>query len=169
MMVRSPRDTRTPPGTCSAAWRRWFCSAGWRSRSARSGSRSPHRHRHPFPVPRRGRRRVGLTLAEAGIFMLGAALIARFLLRAALPRARTRFVSAGIRVRWYRNRRKRSILSQLPPLLDLLSGHVRAGHSLSESLAETVPLLPAGIREEMAWIMQKNRLGPPLTEALAHW
>ncbi len=37
---------------------------------------------------------MGLTLAEAGIFVLGAALIVRFLLRAALPQARTRFVSA---------------------------------------------------------------------------
>lgn len=168
---------------------------------------------------------MGLTLAEAGIFVLGAALIARFLLRAALPRAHARFVSAanrhsdelreefvrlppariaavlilsatllagaamavtrsaavaavfgaapvllaGLLVRWYRNRRKRSILSQLPSFLDLLSGHVRAGHSLPESLAETVPLLPAGIREEMAWVLQQNRLGTPLAEALAHW
>jgi tight adherence protein B len=168
---------------------------------------------------------MGLTLAEAGIFVLGAALIARFLLRAALPQAHARFVSAanrhsdelreefvhlppariatvllvsaivvggaalaatrsvvaaavsgatpvlfaGLLVRWYRNRRKRSILSQLPSLLDLLSGHVRAGRSLPESLAETVPLLPSGIREEMAWVLQQNRLGTPLTEALSHW
>jgi tight adherence protein B len=168
---------------------------------------------------------VGLTLTEAGIFVLGAALIARFLLRAALPRAHARFVSAanrhsdelreefvrlppariaavlllsatllagaamavtrsaavaavfgaapvllaGLLVRWYRDRRKRSILSQLPSFLDLLSGHVRAGHSLPESLAQTVPLLPAGIREEMAWVLQQNRLGTPLAEALAHW
>lgn len=168
---------------------------------------------------------MGLTLAEAGIFVLGAALIARFLLRAALPRAHARFVSAanrhsdelreefvrlppawiaavllfsaallagaavavtrsaavaavfgatpvllaGLLVRWYRNRRKRSILSQLPSFLDLLSGHVRAGHSLPESLAETVPLLPAGIHEEMAWVLQQNHLGTPLAEALAHW
>ncbi|MBW6503400.1 type II secretion system F family protein [bacterium] len=168
---------------------------------------------------------MGLTLPEAGIFVLGAALVARFLLRAALPRAHARFVSAanrhsdelreefvrlppariaavlllsatllagaamavtrsaavagvfgaapvllaGLLVRWYRDRRKRSILSQLPSFLDLLSGHVRAGHSLPESLAETVPLLPAGIREEMAWVLQQNRLGTPLAEALAHW
>jgi len=168
---------------------------------------------------------VGLTLEEAVIFVLGAALIARFLIRAGLPQARTRFVSAanrhsdelreefvllppariaaallvsatvlagaamaatrsvaaaaafgaapvffaGLLIRWYRTRRKRSILSQLPSLLDLLSGHLRAGHSLSESLSETVPLLPAGIREEMAWVLQQNRLGMTLPEALAHW
>lgn len=168
---------------------------------------------------------MGLTLSEAGIFLLGTALIARFLLRAALPKARARFVSAanrhssdlreefvhlpahriaaallasaavlavaalaatrsvavaaasgttpvlfaGLLIRWYRIRRKRSILSQLPSLLDLLSGHVRAGHSLSESLSETVPLLPAGIREEMAWVLQQNRLGTALPEALVQW
>jgi tight adherence protein B len=168
---------------------------------------------------------VGLTLAEAGFFVLGTALIAMFLLRAALPRAHSRFVSAanrhsdelreefvllppariaaallvsavvlagaalaatrsiaiaaasgtapvlfaGLLIRWYRNRRKRSILSQLPTFLDLLSGHVRAGHSLPESLSETVPMLPAGIREEMSWVLQQIRLGTPLPEALAHW
>jgi tight adherence protein B len=168
---------------------------------------------------------VGLTYVEAGTFTLGAALVARFLLGAALPKARTRFVSAanrhstdlreefvhmppsrvaavllvsaaalavaafvatrsvpvgaasgavpvlfaGLLIRRYRGRRKRSILSQLPGLLDLLAGHVRAGHSLSESLAETVPLLPAGIREEMAWVLQQNRLGTPLPEAFARW
>ena len=168
---------------------------------------------------------MGLTYAEAGIFVLGAALIARFLLRDALPNARIWFVSsanrhssnlreefvhlppsriaaallvsaavlalaalaatrslavaaasgaapvlfAGLMIRWYGNRRKRSILSQLPSLLDLLSGHVRAGHSLSESLSETVPLLPAGIREEMAWVLQQNRLGTALPEALVRW
>jgi len=76
---------------------------------------------------------------------------------------------AGLMVRWYRNRRKKSILTQLPALLDLLSGHVRAGHSLPESLSETVPLLPPGIREEMAWVLQQIRLGTPLVEALTYW
>lgn len=168
---------------------------------------------------------MGLTPSEALIFLLGSALIARYLSRSALPQARMRFVSAakrhsddlreefvilppaqisatllvsavvlggtalaatrsvalgmasggapvflaGILVRRYRIRRKRTILSQLPSLLDLLSGHIRAGHSLSESLAETVPLLPTGIREEMVWVLQQNRLGMPITEALAHW
>ena len=76
---------------------------------------------------------------------------------------------AGLIIRWYRNRRKKSILAQLPALLDLLSGHVRAGHSLPESLSETVPLLPPGIREEMAWVLQQTRLGTPLVGALTSW
>lgn len=166
-----------------------------------------------------------MTPAEAMLFLAGAALVARFLLRSALPGARTRLVSAanrhseqlreefillppdrimaalalsgavlagaaiaatrsamvaaaagvapallaGLLVRFYRDRRKKAILSRLPAFLDLLSGHIRAGHSLPESLAETVPLLPAGIREEMAWVLQQNRLGTPLAEALTHW
>jgi len=166
-----------------------------------------------------------LTPAETTLFLAGAALVARFLLRSALPGARTKLVSAanrhseqlreefillppdrimaalalsgavlagaafaatrsaavaaaagvapvllaGLLVRSYRDRRKKAILSRLPAFLDLLSGHIRAGHSLPESLAETVPLLPAGIREEMAWVLQQNRLGTPLAEALTHW
>ncbi len=168
---------------------------------------------------------MGLTFTEAWTFVLGAALVARFLLRAALPEARAKLVTAanrhssdlreefidlpplhiaaallisaallavaalaatrsfgvaavsgtipvlfaGLLIRWYRNRRNRTILSQLPSFLDLLSGHVRAGHSLVESLSETVPLLPGGIREEMAWVLQLTRLGTPLPEALTLW
>ena len=58
---------------------------------------TPRGDGRPFPVSPRRRRHVGLTPAEAGIFVLGAALIARFLLQAALPRARTRFASAANR------------------------------------------------------------------------
>lgn len=72
---------------------------------------------------------------------------------------------AGTAIRWYRSRRRRKILSQLPVLLDLAVGHLKAGHSFPESLAETAPLLPAGIREEMAWVLQKHRLGTPLVAA----
>ena len=71
---------------------------------------------------------------------------------------------AGTAIRFYRARRRKMILSRLPVLLDLLVGHLKAGHSFSESLAETIPLLPPGIREEMSWVMQKHRLGTPLIE-----
>ncbi len=76
---------------------------------------------------------------------------------------------AGILIRWYRARRRNLILSQLPAFLDLVAGHVKAGHSLTESLSETVPLLPSGIREEISWVLQKNRLGTHLIVALADW
>ncbi|GAB4238664.1 MAG: hypothetical protein OHK0028_16320 [Deltaproteobacteria bacterium] len=168
---------------------------------------------------------MGLTPTEAATFLLGAALIARFLLCAALPEARTKFLGAatrhslllreefvslppariaavllgagvllaaaalvstrsvaaailfggapalfaGLLVRWYRNRRKKKILSGIPAFLDLLAGHVRAGHSMPESLAETVPLLPRGIREEMSCVLRQIRLGTPLIDAMTDW
>lgn len=74
---------------------------------------------------------------------------------------------AGTLVRWYRARRRKTVLSQIPSMLDLVVGHLKAGHSLPESLAETVALLPSGIREEMAWLIQKHRLGSPLAETFA--
>jgi len=76
---------------------------------------------------------------------------------------------SGAAVRRFRSHRKTVILSRLPVLLDLLAGHVRAGHSLTESLAETEPLLPPGIREEMAWVLQQIRLGVPVSDALVRW
>jgi tight adherence protein B len=60
-------------------------------------------------------------------------------------------------------------VSQLPAFLEILSGHVKAGHSIPESLQEAVSLLPSGIREEIAWLCQVIRLGTPLTEALLAW
>jgi len=76
---------------------------------------------------------------------------------------------SGMAVRAFRSRRRARILSRLPTLLDLLAGHMKAGHSLPESLAETVPLLPPGIREEMGWVLQQNRLGAPITDSLLAW
>jgi len=76
---------------------------------------------------------------------------------------------SGMAVRVYRSRRRARILSRLPVLLDLLAGHMKAGHSLPSSLAETVPLLPPGIREEMGWVLQQTRLGTPIADSLLAW
>jgi tight adherence protein B len=75
----------------------------------------------------------------------------------------------GVVVRTIRTKRRNRIVSQLPAFLEILSGHVKAGHSIPESLQEAVPLLPPGIREEIAWLCQWIRLGTPLTEALLAW
>jgi tight adherence protein B len=76
---------------------------------------------------------------------------------------------AGFIIRWYRSRRRKLILSQLPSFLNLLAGHVKAGHSFTESISETVPILPHGIREEMSWVLQKSRLGTHPIVALSDW
>jgi len=76
---------------------------------------------------------------------------------------------SGTILRCYRNRRRKRIAEQIPGLLDILAGHLQAGHSLPEALHESIPLLPRGIREEIAWIFQRIRIGVPLSEALSMW
>ena len=168
---------------------------------------------------------MGLNIAEAVTFCVGAMLIARFLLGTVFPRARRRFLFtadrrsadlreefvslppsrialvlgvsggvcavaalaltgsaaalvtagflpillSGVAVRRFRSRRKAAIVLQLPVLLDLLAGHLRAGHSLPASLKETTHLLPKGIREEMDWVLQQIHLGIPMADALSLW
>lgn len=75
----------------------------------------------------------------------------------------------GIVVRNIRSRRRRRIVAQLPPFLEILSGYVKAGHSIPESLQESIPLLPPGIREEVTWLCQTVRLGTPLPDVLLAW
>jgi tight adherence protein B len=75
----------------------------------------------------------------------------------------------GVFVRHVRARRRKRIVSQLPAFLEILAGHVKAGHSIPESLQEAIPLMPLGIREEVSWLCQAIRLGTPLPDALLVW
>src|SRR4030065_40460 len=75
----------------------------------------------------------------------------------------------GVLVRQCRARGRKRIVAQLPAFLEILSGHVRAGHSIPESLQEAIALLPSGIREEVSWLCQSIRLGVPLPDALRVW
>jgi tight adherence protein B len=77
-------------------------------------------------------------------------------------------LSGGI-LRTYRNRRRKKIAEQLPSMLDILAGHLQAGHSLAEALKNSVALLPRGIREEVSWIFQRVQIGTPLSESLTLW
>jgi len=76
---------------------------------------------------------------------------------------------SGAIYRGYRNRRRKRIAAQLPGLLDILTGHLQAGHSLPEALHESIPLLPRGVREEVSWIFQRIRVGTSLPEVLSLW
>lgn len=76
---------------------------------------------------------------------------------------------SGVLVRTIRSKRRKRIVSQLPAFLEILAGHVKAGHSMPESLQEAVPLLASGIREEIAWLCQVIRLGTPLADAFLAW
>jgi tight adherence protein B len=107
---------------------------------------------------------VASATASAGIVLALTGSAAAALAGGTLP-----LLLSGMAVRAFRSRRRARILSRLPTLLDLLAGHMKAGHSLPESLAETVPLLPPGIREEMGWVLQQTRLGTPVADSLLAW
>lgn len=76
---------------------------------------------------------------------------------------------SGIAVRQIRKRRRNRIVHQLPAFLEILSGHVKAGHSIPESFQEAIPFLPSGIREEVSWLCQSIRLGISLSDVLLMW
>jgi tight adherence protein B len=76
---------------------------------------------------------------------------------------------SGVVVRRFRARRRRRVIAQLPAFLDLVAGHIKAGHSLPGAFSETIPLLSRGLREEISWVSHRNRLGTPLGEALYLW
>jgi tight adherence protein B len=109
--------------------------------------------------------RITFALLLAGLLAACAALAVSGSPAAAAVSGAAPVLTAGVAIRWYRSRRRKKVLSRIPVMLDLVVGHLKAGHSFPESLSETVPLLPGGIREEMAWVLQKHRLGTPLMEA----
>jgi tight adherence protein B len=113
-------------------------------------------------------RRIFLFLAASGaLFALAAAVlgeVAWAAVAAPLPA-----LLSGAAVRAYRRRRRRTVVSQLPGLLDILAGHVSAGHSLREAVSGALPLLSGGMRKEMEWLSRLCRLGTPLPKALLQW
>jgi len=113
--------------------------------------------------------RIAVALGISGVLCAGTALAWTGSAAVAATAGFGPVFLSGVVVRRFRLRRKAAILARLPALLDLLAGHMKAGHSLQQSFAETEPLLPEGIREEMAWVLQQIRLGVPVSEALLRW
>lgn len=114
------------------------------------------------------RQTMAVLLAAGGILAAAAILFVKDVAWAAVLGVAPTLLS-GLAVRRFRRNRRAKIVSQLPGLLDILTGHARAGHSLQEALLESVPLLPSGIRDEISWMSQRIRLGTPLAEALLLW
>lgn len=114
------------------------------------------------------RRMMAVLLGAGGVLAL-VSLVAVNDVRWAAVLAVTPTLFSGLAIRRFRLNRRKRIVAQLPGFLDILAGHARAGHSLQESLLESVPLLPSGIREEVAWMSQLIRLGSPLPDAFVLW
>ena len=70
--------------------------------------------------------RIAAVLIVSVIVLAGAALATTRSVAASAVSGAAPVLFAGLLIRWYRNRRKRSILSQSPVRSTLLSGHVRA-------------------------------------------
>ncbi|HJX15563.1 MAG TPA: type II secretion system F family protein [Candidatus Deferrimicrobiaceae bacterium] len=110
----------------------------------------------------------GILLSAGAVFALAATMATRDIFWI-LVVGSSPVLLCGMVVRHVHARRRKRIVSQLPVFLEILSGHVKAGHSIPESLQEAIPLLPPGIREEVHWLCQSIRLGTPLPDALRVW
>jgi tight adherence protein B len=64
------------------------------------------------------------------------------------------------------NRRRRAITAQLPDMLTTLTGALRAGYGLTQSLEVLSDQLPAPISEEFARVLRDVGLGLPVSVAL---
>jgi tight adherence protein B len=69
-----------------------------------------------------------------------------------------------VRVRW--RRRLRAFTEQLPDMLTLLVGSLRAGYGLSQSIEVLVDRMPPPSSEEMENVMRAVNLGLPIQRAL---
>ena len=109
-----------------------------------------------------------IILSSAGIAALSAMVSTRdvfwFFVAGGCP-----VLLCGVVARCFRAKRRKRIVSQLPAFLEMLSGHVKAGHSIPESLQASTTLLPSGIQEEIRWLCQAIRLGTPMPDALRMW
>lgn len=108
-------------------------------------------------------------LLWAGTILAAAAAAATRSAAWALASAAAPMLLSGIAVRRYAVRRKKRVIAQLPAFIDAVCGHLKAGHSLPESLARLQETLPPAIRDEVAWIVRMNQLGTPLPECLSLW
>ncbi len=114
------------------------------------------------------RQAMAILIATGGALAAASLLVVKDAVWAAIPGLAPTLLSS-LAIRRFRARRKAKIVTQLPGFLDVLAGHARAGHSIQEAMLESVPLLPAGIREEVSWLSQLIRLGTPLADALLRW
>lgn len=102
--------------------------------------------------------------------VLGAAGLALLLTRSPLI-AGIVAISLGLMPRailaWMRQRRRERFRGQLPDLMLLTAGGLRAGASLWQALAQTSAELPQPARQELDLMLREQRLGMSFDRALA--
>ena len=72
-----------------------------------------------------------------------------------------------IALRWMRRRRMQAFREQMPEILSLLAGSLRAGAGLSSAMADLADQLQAPARQELAMVLREQRMGSTLDRALA--
>lgn len=84
----------------------------------------------------------------------------------ALTASTTALIAPRVAHAWMHARRMHRIAHQLPDALDALAGALRAGLSLTQSLATLADQQPRPIALEFALVLRKQRLGMALEQAL---
>ncbi len=64
-------------------------------------------------------------------------------------------------------KRRRKFAEQLTDMLRAISGSLRSGHSITSSMHSTSLEMPAPMSEELARIVNENRVGRPVSDAMA--
>jgi tight adherence protein B len=122
-----------------------------------------------------GLRELFLFIDPARLYMLNLALILLLgaltwaLTRSAVPALLVAGATAlGPRVvlRWMRRRRVEKLEQQLPDALQMLSGGLKAGVSLSQAIQQLVLEASAPISQEFDLVLREQRLGVSMDEAL---
>lgn len=67
---------------------------------------------------------------------------------------------------WWRRRYLQRIGAQLPDMITMLAGGVRAGAALAQGLDQLAQRVPAPLGHELALVMRRHRLGVRLEDAL---
>jgi tight adherence protein B len=78
------------------------------------------------------------------------------------------FFGPGIFVTWRKIKRHRAFANQLPEALTQLSGSLRAGFSVAQSLDTVAKQMPWPARDEFLRVVREIQLGQSLNIALAH-
>ena len=111
-------------------------------------------------------RQVSWLSAGTAVLLAGAVLVGGATPWLALPAVPLAVFLPRVVLRLLRNRRQRRLMAQVPDALGLLAGLLRAGHGLSQGLAQLAANQSPPLGQELGLIVRKHRLGVPLDLAL---